>query len=79
MKPADEFRSPRLTECGDPESAYFVTWEGHADCGNPRNWSAARKWRNVILVSLQALLPPMASVILTTASMTIAQDFGVAA
>ncbi|KAI1735707.1 major facilitator superfamily domain-containing protein [Xylaria scruposa] len=78
MKAADELRSPHLTECGDPESAYFVTWEGPADYGNPRNWSAARKWRNVILVSLQALLPPMASVILTTASMTVAQDFGVA-
>ncbi|KAI0182605.1 major facilitator superfamily domain-containing protein [Xylaria flabelliformis] len=77
MKPADEF-SPHLTESGDLESAYFVVWEGHADCENPRNWSAARKWRNVILVSLQALLSPMASVILTTASMTIAQDFGVA-
>ncbi|KAI1122923.1 major facilitator superfamily domain-containing protein [Nemania abortiva] len=78
MKPANGNGSSRLTACVNLDPAYFITWEGLADSENPRNWSATRKWRNVILVSLQSLLSPMASVILTTASMTIAQDFGVA-
>ena len=52
------------------------TWEGPADPQHPRNWTPVMKWRNVLLISIQATLSPMASVILAVSGQAVADDFG---
>lgn len=39
------------------------------------NWSSAKKWTNVALISCQATLSPIASTLLAVGSLNIAQDF----
>ncbi|CAL5868906.1 uncharacterized protein PFLUO_LOCUS3133 [Penicillium psychrofluorescens] len=65
----------KLTEAAEAGSAYEVSWEGLDDACNPRNWSTAKKWRNVILISVQATLSPMASVMLAVTSIAISREF----
>ncbi|KAK3398802.1 major facilitator superfamily domain-containing protein [Sordaria brevicollis] len=58
------------------DEALIVTWDGPDDIQHPRNWTPIRKWRNVLLISIQATLSPMASVILAVAGQAVADDFG---
>ncbi|CCC14583.1 hypothetical protein SMACR_09571 [Sordaria macrospora] len=58
------------------DEALVVTWDGPDDVQHPRNWTPVRKWRNVLLISIQATLSPMASVILAVAGQAVADDFG---
>ncbi|PVI02559.1 MFS general substrate transporter, partial [Periconia macrospinosa] len=51
------------------------TWAGDNDPVHPFNWSASRKWTNVVLISLQATLSPIASTILAIGANAIASDF----
>lgn len=60
----------------DSREAISVTWDGPDDPQHPRNWAVTRKWRNVFLISIQATLSPMASVILAVASDAVSKDFG---
>ncbi|KAH6658756.1 major facilitator superfamily domain-containing protein [Truncatella angustata] len=41
----------------------------------PRNWPAQRKWTNVALISLQAILSPIASTILAIGAVAVTDDF----
>ncbi|KAK4160887.1 major facilitator superfamily domain-containing protein [Cladorrhinum sp. PSN259] len=54
----------------------LVTWDATQDPQHPRNWTPTKKWRNVVLISLQATLSPMTSVILAVAGRAVAEDFG---
>ncbi|KAH6624306.1 major facilitator superfamily domain-containing protein [Chaetomium sp. MPI-SDFR-AT-0129] len=58
------------------DEAFLVSWDGPEDPQHPRNWSALKKWRNVLLISIQATLSPMASVILAVSAQAVADDFG---
>ncbi|QKX55383.1 uncharacterized protein TRUGW13939_02475 [Talaromyces rugulosus] len=59
----------------EAETTYEVSWDGPDDVANPLNWSSARKWQNVVLVSIQATLSPMASVMLAVTSTAVTADF----
>jgi hypothetical protein len=45
-------------ELQDPN---IVDWEGPDDPENPQNWSAAKKWSNIGILSFLTLLTPLAS------------------
>ena len=37
------------------ESPNEINWEGENDQSNPMNWSTAKKWRNLSVVSMMTL------------------------
>ena len=51
------------------------TWAEPKDPANPRCWSSRKKWTNVILISCQATLSPIASTLLAVADVEIGKDF----
>ncbi|KAK3949499.1 major facilitator superfamily domain-containing protein [Pseudoneurospora amorphoporcata] len=61
---------------GSGDEALVVMWDGPDDVQHPRNWTPVRKWRNVLLISIQATLSPMASVVLAVGGQAVADDFG---
>ncbi|GLA61979.1 hypothetical protein AtubIFM55763_007195 [Aspergillus tubingensis] len=56
-------------------NAIVVDWNGPDDPECPRNWPKSRKWLNVLLISLQGTLSPIASTILTLGVFDIATEF----
>ena len=42
---------------------------------DPRQWNNKKKWRNVLLISFQATLTPIASTLLAVGSIAVAEDF----
>ncbi|PYI09482.1 major facilitator superfamily protein [Aspergillus sclerotiicarbonarius CBS 121057] len=66
-------KSP-VSERTEPD-AVVVDWDGPNDPEHPRNWTNGRKWLNVLLISLQGTLSPIASTILTLGVFDIALEF----
>ncbi|KAL3258503.1 hypothetical protein ABHI18_006008 [Aspergillus niger] len=62
-------------ELGSTASDIVVDWNGPDDPECPRNWPKSRKWLNVLLISLQGTLSPIASTILTLGVFDIASEF----
>ena len=50
-------------------------WTGPEDPENPLNWNGRKKWTNIIIISFQAALTPIASTLLAVADIEIAKDF----
>ena len=48
------------------------TWGGLSDPHNPQNWSAARKWTTVLLLTIHGTLSPIASTILAVSAHDVA-------
>ena len=40
----------------DPDRKYIVDWDGDHDPDNPLNWSAKKKWRNLVIISSITLI-----------------------
>ncbi|KAI1340856.1 major facilitator superfamily domain-containing protein [Xylariaceae sp. FL0016] len=53
-----------------------VVWDGDGDPENPRNWPVSRKWVNVVLISMQASLSPIASTFLAIGAEAVVTEFG---
>ncbi|MCJ1408779.1 hypothetical protein MMC19_002855 [Ptychographa xylographoides] len=51
------------------------SWEGPDDPLHPRNWSARNKWTNVLVVSGQATIAPIALSFFAVADLAVAEDF----
>ncbi|GKZ27819.1 hypothetical protein AbraIFM66951_011820 [Aspergillus brasiliensis] len=60
---------------GSTPDTVVVDWNGPDDPECPRNWPKSRKWLNVLLISLQGTLSPIASTILTLGVFDIATEF----
>ncbi|RAK96483.1 MFS general substrate transporter [Aspergillus ibericus CBS 121593] len=71
--PAESEKSP-VSSRTEPD-VVVVDWDGPNDPEYPRNWSNGRKWLNVLLISLQGTLSPIASTILTLGVFDIAIEF----
>ncbi|GME62540.1 putative mfs multidrug protein [Neofusicoccum parvum] len=48
-------------ESGLEEDPNAVYWDNETDASNPMNWSSARKWTTICLLSLITLVTPLAS------------------
>ncbi|PWN44780.1 MFS general substrate transporter [Ceraceosorus guamensis] len=55
----------------------LVTWDSPESLENPRNWSRARKWSVVNLISIYALLAAAGSSVCAPALPEMAEEFGV--
>ena len=51
------------------------SWNGPDDPLHPRNWGNRKKWTNLLIVSAQATVAPIASTFLAVADIAIAEDF----
>ena len=51
------------------------SWNGPDDPLHPRNWCSRKKWTNLLIVSAQATVAPIASTFLAVADIAIAEDF----
>nr|UJH94421.1 VrtL [Starmerella bombicola] len=60
------------SECEDPD---LVSWEGEDDPENPLNWSVARKYKSVALISLITLMPGITSSICSPAATQILHHY----
>lgn len=54
---------------------YMQSWKGPKDPENPRNWSKGRKWTNVLIISAQATISPVASTFLAVTDLSVADAF----
>ena len=54
---------------------YMQSWKGPKDPENPRNWSKGRKWTNVLIISAQATISPIASTFLAVTDLSVADAF----
>ena len=54
---------------------HVQSWDGPDDPLHPRNWSERKKWLNLLIVSAQATVAPIASAFLAVADIAIAEDF----
>ena len=70
-----QYRTNRVDEFEFSADLIMQIWESPQDPRNPQNWKNDRKWVNVFLISLQAMISPMSSTILAVASLSIAADF----
>ena len=66
------WKSHRLTR-----HATQVTWSGHDDPENPKNWSNRRKWAATFVVSSFTFISPVSSSMIAPAIDTLAEDFDV--
>jgi len=53
----------------------IVAWDSQDDPKNPRNFSTARKWALLILVTIATLISPLASSMFAPAVVFMAEDF----
>ena len=58
LEKAQQTTTDEAEEQQDPN---VVDWDGPEDPQNPYNWSAAKKWRNIAMLSFLTLLTPLAS------------------
>ncbi|KAJ5902062.1 hypothetical protein N7495_002590 [Penicillium taxi] len=65
----------KIPQSSEMDNGFEVTWQGPDDPSNPRNWTTGKKWQNVLLISVQATLSPMASTMLAVTGTAIAHDF----
>lgn len=56
-------------------SVHVQSWNGPEDPLHPRNWSNRKKWTNLLIVSAQATISPIASTFLAVADLALAEDF----
>ncbi|KAM5358506.1 hypothetical protein ACJZ2D_015231 [Fusarium nematophilum] len=87
MPAAQATRSPRPGN-GDVETAPLlasipehdpevVSWDGPDDPENPQNWSADRKWLNIVLLSIMTFLTPFASSMFAPGVPQVMKEFGI--
>ncbi|KAF5026579.1 hypothetical protein F66182_1304 [Fusarium sp. NRRL 66182] len=55
----------------------IVGWDGPDDPENPQNWSAGKKWVNIVLLSFMTFLTPFASSMFAPGIPQVMKDFGV--
>lgn len=56
---------------------YYVTWESHDDPMNPQNWSTAKKWSVLVLVSMITLVVTFSSSVFSGATMVVSMNYGI--
>ncbi|KAK3332931.1 putative bicyclomycin resistance protein [Cercophora scortea] len=54
-----------------------LTWTSPTDHGNPKNWTASRKWTCAMLVSILTLIAPTAASMVVPAMPALARDLGI--
>ncbi|CAG8977525.1 hypothetical protein HYALB_00008706 [Hymenoscyphus albidus] len=60
-------------EIDNPDVQQSIAWDD--DPSNPLKWPSGKKWSNIILISMQGMVSPIASTILAIAALEIAEDF----
>lgn len=86
-KMQDPEKPPQLTEApsSTPDQALFpetdlssgiVGWDGQDDPANPQNFSSAKKWSLLVLISSVTLISPLASSMFSPAVGYMAAEFG---
>lgn len=68
-------KAPAATETAvDPT---IVDWDGPDDPANPQNWSSAKKWSNIAVLSALTLLVPLGSSFFAPAIPEVLREFDV--
>ncbi|WBW74730.1 transmembrane transporter [Schizosaccharomyces osmophilus] len=59
------------------DASFLITWDSPTDSKNPKNWPYSRRWMQLVIVSVFALLGPMASSMVAPCLDQIAERFHV--
>ncbi|ORY65032.1 major facilitator superfamily transporter [Pseudomassariella vexata] len=77
----EEFGPPieekTTTTAPDPNDPNLVTWTGPDDPDNPKNWSFARKWGAVFVVSTFTLISPVSSSMVAPSLIAIGEELNI--
>ncbi|KZV76811.1 MFS polyamine transporter [Peniophora sp. CONT] len=74
---------PATTTGGDPAGStrkgdmLILDWDGPDDPGNPRNWTAFKKWRAMLIVSSFTFISPVSSSMIAPAMGQLQEAFGI--
>jgi multidrug resistance protein len=68
---------PPNVEEAPPADRYKITWDGHDDPQNPKNWPVRKKWAAAVVVSSFTFISPVSSSMVAPALMTMSEELGI--
>ena len=74
QKRDEEVRREKMEQEQDPN---LVTWDGPDDPENPMNWPTSKKWLVTVVMGLMTFCVTFASSVFSTATVVVAEVYGV--